>query len=101
MPKAVGYYTNCTESHHLIHAFGDSLERLAANDKLALITTLSLWLADDSNNLTIPDTAHWNEIPMSPNLARAASIVEEIDPGDALSLIAALTEQLRDGVYAR
>ncbi|MBD2078793.1 hypothetical protein [Leptolyngbya sp. FACHB-17] len=98
MPKAVGYYTNCAESHHLIHAFGDSLERLAANDKLALIATLSLWLADDSNNLTIPDTAHWNEIPMSPNLARAVSIIEEIDPGDALSLMAAILERLRHEV---
>ncbi|MBD1844001.1 hypothetical protein H6F89_11435 [Cyanobacteria bacterium FACHB-63] len=103
MPKAIGYYTECTESHHLIHAFGDLLERLTSNEKLGLIAALSLWLSmDDPSDAhwTIPAIAHTNLFPESANLSRAVSIIEEIDPDDAPPLMAALLEQLREGVFA-
>lgn len=101
--KPVGYYTECAESHHLMQVFGDSLERLTSNEKLGLIAALSIWLSmDDPEDAhwTIPAIAHTNMFPESANFSRAVSIVEEIEPDDALPLMAALLEQLRFGAFA-
>lgn len=101
--KPLGYYVECTESHHLIHAFGDLLERLTANEKLGLIAALSLWLSIDDpedSHWTIPAIAHTEMFPDGENLSRAASIIEEIRPDDAQRLMCALTEQIRAGVFA-
>lgn len=103
MTQPIGYFTESPESHHLIHAFGALLERLTSNEKLGLIAALSIWLSiDDPEDAhwTIPAIAHTNLFPGSANFTRAASIIEEIDPDDALPLIAAILEQLREGVFA-
>ncbi|MBW4524109.1 MAG: hypothetical protein KME18_02780 [Phormidium tanganyikae FI6-MK23] len=104
MTKPVGYFTECTESHHLMQVFGDLLEQLTSNEKLGLIAALTLWLSmDDPEDAhwTIPAIAHTNMFPSSKGLSRAAVIIEEMSPDDALPLIAALLEQLRDGVFAQ
>lgn len=101
--KPIGFYTECSEAHHLIHAFGDLLERLTSNEKLGLIAALSLWLSmDDPEDFhwTIPAIANTQLFPDTLNFSKAASIIEEISPDDALPLISAILEQLRNGVFA-
>ncbi|MBD1847366.1 hypothetical protein H6F89_28960 [Cyanobacteria bacterium FACHB-63] len=103
MTQPIGYFTESPESRHLICAFGDLLERLTSNEKVGLVAALALWLSmDDPSDAhwTIPAIAYTNLFPESANFTRAALIIEEIDPDDALPLMAAILEQLREGVFA-
>ncbi|MBW4441882.1 MAG: hypothetical protein KME10_11725 [Plectolyngbya sp. WJT66-NPBG17] len=101
--KPPGYYTESPEAQSLAKRFGDYFEALTANEKLGLTAALTLWLSiDDAGDAhwTIPAIAHTQLFPSSQNLSHAVSIVEEIAPDDALNLLAALIEQLRNGVFA-
>lgn len=103
MAKPIGYYVECEHTHMLMERFGDRLEALTANDKLGLIAAISLWLSIDDDidrHWDIPAVVHTQLFPQSQSLSLAASILEDISIEDAQGLMAALVEQVREGVYA-
>ena len=93
----------------LIQRFGDNLERLSAVDKLDLLAILSLWQSADTSRLeTQMEPITLGEyLDISPGLQVATSLnldealrllwMAKCSDGDAMTLMVAIPQQLRDG----
>ncbi|MBD1842136.1 hypothetical protein H6F89_01655 [Cyanobacteria bacterium FACHB-63] len=103
---SVGYYGVSFDSpaYKLTEIWGDRLEQINSGDKLALIAVLAGWLAEDDEAYDIPQAVENCRMCCSESfylyVSLLASREHPLTPDDALSLIAALTVQLKAKVYA-
>jgi hypothetical protein len=99
----VGYYGTGFDSpaYRLTELYGDCLEQINSNDKLALISVLAMWLAEDDADYELINAMNDCNMTASPNFAEYVRVLKRISPDDALSLIAALTAQLKEKVFAQ
>lgn len=103
---SVGYYGVGFNSpaYKLTEIWGDYLEKMTSGDKLALIAVLAGWLSEDDEDYGIPQAVEDCSLSCSEAFYVYISILASqeypLTPNDALGLIAALTTQLRDKVYA-
>ncbi|MBD1847632.1 hypothetical protein H6F89_30390 [Cyanobacteria bacterium FACHB-63] len=104
---ALGYYGIPFNSpaFKLANVCGDYLEKIPSQDKLALIALIAAWVANDDESYGFPEAMQSCDMTVSENFYLYVAILadpeDHISPDDALSLVAALTAQIRSGVYAR
>lgn len=98
----VGYHGTGFDSpaYKLAELYGDCLEQINSNDKLALISVLAMWLAEDSEDYALHHAEDDCPMTASPQFADYIWELREITPDDALNLIASLTAQLKGKVFA-
>ncbi len=98
---SVTYYASSDCLERLTEHYGDRLEGMTAQDKLALLATLAGFLADDSEDYGLYAAAGDCGLRASDEFYVAIAILEPITPNDALSLQIAIANQLKDHVYAQ
>ena len=98
---SVTYYASSGCLTSLTEHYGDCLEHLTAQDKLALLATLAGFLADDSEEYGLHAASEDCGLRVSNEFYVALAILEPVTPNDALSLQIAITNQLKDHVYAQ
>ena len=94
----------------LVQRFGDSLEKLTAIDKLDLLGILSFWQSADTQRMEAEmepicleeylGLNHELQRTTSQNLDDVLTLLADCSEGDAMTLMVAIPQQLRDGVYA-
>lgn len=94
----------------LVERFGDYLEGLSAIDKLDLIGSLAFWQSADTEHQQTEQPSirfgeylgihHGLQLATSRELDDALEILADCSDGDAMTLMVALPQQLRDGVFA-
>jgi len=94
----------------LVARFGDSLGRLTAIDKLDLLAILSLWQSADTSRLetqmepiSLGQYLGLNselQVATSQNLDDVLTLLADCSEGDAMTLMVAIPQQLRDGCYS-
>ncbi|MBD2079590.1 hypothetical protein [Leptolyngbya sp. FACHB-17] len=88
----------------LTESCGDRLEKMASGDKLGLIAILAAWLANDDEDYGLPEAMCEIQMTVTEHFYLYVAILADpenhISPDDALSMIAALTAQLKGKVYA-
>lgn len=91
--------------YKLTEVCGDYLQKITSGDKLALISLIAMWLSNDDEAYGFPEAMQECQMTVTEHFYLYAGILADpenhISPSDALGLIAALTAQLREGVYAR
>jgi len=95
---------------HVIDRFGDRLGKLTAVDKLDLLGILAFWQSADTEhqaaNLPAISLAeylglnHELQIATSRDLDEALELLANCSEGDAMTLMVAIPQQLRDGCYS-
>jgi len=110
----ITYQSTCSSEclDNLIERFGDNLERLSAIDKLDLLAILSLWQSADTSRMEANsepislgeylDISPGLQVATSQNLDEALRLLwlADCSEGDALTLMVAIPQQLRDGCYS-
>ena len=101
-------YTVCLDL--VVARFGDSLGRLTAIDKLDLLGILSFWQSADTQRLeaemkpiSLGEYLGLNQelqTATSQNLDDALTLLSDCSEGDAMTLMVAIPQQLRDGCYS-
>lgn len=121
MSHPLGYYGIASNhpAYRLVQFWGDRLESMTANDKLAIITVLSIWLNDGEeiadrvhmlrlldlfthgglNAFTATQTVYQAILLLSGCDDDGEQIMSAIDTDGAMRLMSALIEQISDGVY--
>ena len=97
----VAYYASSECLSDLCERYGDKLERLTSQDKLALLAVLAIWLSEDDHDYTLANS--YNDFPGTGSIEFPfvlEMLDESVAPDDALSLQIAIANQLKDGVYA-
>ena len=94
----------------VIARFGDRLEKLTAIDKLDLLGILSFWQSADTQRMEAEmepicleeylGLNHELQRTTSQNLDDVLTLLADCSEGDAMTLMVAIPQQLRDGVYA-
>jgi len=94
----------------VIARFGDRLEKLTAIDKLDLLAILSLWQSADTSRLetqmepiSLGQYLGLNselQVATSQNLDDTLTLLADCSEGDAMTLMVAIPQQLRDGCYS-
>ena len=95
---------------NLIERFGDNLERLSAIDKLDLLAILSFWQSADTQRMEANSEPicleeylgknHELQVATSQNLDDVLTLLADCSEGDAMTLMVAIPQQLRDGCYS-
>ena len=110
----ITYQSPCSSRclDNLIERFGDNLERLSAIDKLDLLAILSLWQSADTSRLeaNMEPIRLGEYLDMNSRLQAATSAdldealrllwLADCSEGDAMTLMVAIPQQLRDGCYS-
>ena len=101
--------TDCL--NQLVAEFGDNLERLTAIDKLDLLAILAFWQSADTSRMESAMEPVSLEEYLDLNLELQDATSENLDEalkilwlsgcseGDAMALMVAIPQQLRDGVF--
>lgn len=98
---SVTYYASSECLSNLCERYGDRLERLTSQDKLALLAVLATWLSEDDYDYTLANAYSDFSGTGSIEFPFVLEILDKnITPGDALSLQIAISNQLKDGAYA-
>ena len=94
----------------VITRFGDKLGKLTAVDKLDLLGILALWQSADTERLeanlptiSLEEYLGLNEelqISTSRELDEALELLADCSDDDAMTLMVAIPQQLRDGCYS-
>jgi len=96
----------------LIERFGDRLEKLTAIDKLDLLAILAFWQSADTSRMEADSEpiSLGEYLDVSPGLQVATSAeldealrllwLADCSEGDAMTLMVAIPQQLRDGCYS-
>jgi len=95
---------------NLIERFGDNLERLSAIDKLDLLAILAFWQSADTSRMeaqmepvSLEEYLGLNselQHTTSQNLDDVLTLLADCSEGDAMTLMVAIPQQLRDGCYS-
>ena len=110
----ITYQSPCSSRclDNLIERFGDNLERLSAIDKLDLLAILSLWQSSDTSRMEANsepislgeylDISPGLQVATSQSLDEALRLLwlADCSEGDAMTLMIAIPQQLRDGCYS-
>ena len=101
-------YTVCLDQ--VVARFGDSLGRLTAIDKLDLLAILSFWQSADTSRLetqmepiSLGEYLGLNselQTATSQNLDDVLTLLADCSEGDAMTLMVAIPQQLRDGCFS-
>ena len=101
-------YTVCLDL--VVARFGDSLGRLTAIDKLDLLGILSFWQSADTSRLetqmkpiSLGQYLGLNselQVATSQNLDDVLTLLADCSEGDAMTLMVAIPQQLRDGCFS-
>jgi len=96
--------------NQVVARFGDNLESLTAIDKLDLLAILAFWQGTDTKRMEaemepirLGDYLDWNvglQSATSQNLDKALELLADCSEGDAMTLMVAIPQQLRDGCYS-
>ena len=94
----------------LIARFGDRLEKLTAIDKLDLLGILAFWQSADTQRMetemepiSLEEYLGLNQelqVATSQNLDDVLTLLADCSEGDAMTLMVAIPQQLRDGCYS-
>jgi len=94
----------------VIARFGDRLEKLTAIDKLDLLGILSFWQSADTQRMEANSEPicleeylgknHELQVATSQNLDDVLTLLADCSEGDAMTLMVAIPQQLRDGCYS-
>ena len=101
-------YTVCLD--RVVARFGDNLGRLTAIDKLDLLGILAFWQSADTQRLesemkpiSLGDYLGRNtelQTATSQKLDDVLTLLADCSEGDAMTLMVAIPQQLRDGCYS-
>ena len=101
-------YTVCLDQ--VVARFGDSLGRLTAIDKLDLLGILAFWQSADTQRLeaemkpiSLGEYLGLNQelqTATSQNLDDVLTLLADCSEGDAMTLMVAIPQQLRDGCFS-
>ena len=101
-------YTVCLDK--VVARFGDNLGRLTAIDKLDLLGILAFWQSADTQRLeaemkpiSLGDYLGRNtelQTATSESLDDVLILLADCSEGDAMTLLVAIPQQLRDGCYS-
>ena len=94
----------------VIARFGDRLTRLTAIDKLDLLAILAFWQSADTSRLetqmkpiSLGQYLGLNselQVATSQNLDDTLTLLADCSEGDAMTLMVAIPQQLRDGCFS-
>jgi len=94
----------------VIARFGDRLEKLTAIDKLDLLGILAFWQSADTQRMEANSEPicleeylgknHELQVATSQNLDDVLTLLADCSEGDAMTLMVAIPQQLRDGCYS-
>ena len=94
----------------VIARFGDRLGKLTAVDKLDLLGILAFWQSADTQHqeaemepIRLGEYLDLNrdlQLATSHNLDEALTLLADCSEGDAMTLMVAIPQQLRDGCYS-
>ena len=101
-------YTLCLDQ--VVARFGDRLTRLTAIDKLDLLGILAFWQSADTSRMEAEmkpislgeylGLNHELQHTTSQNLDDVLTLLADCSEGDAMTLMVAIPQQLRDGCYS-
>jgi len=101
-------YTICLDL--VVARFGDRLEKLTAVDKLDLLAILAFWqsadtsrMEADSEPISLEEYLGLNQelqVATSVDLDGVLALLADCSEGDAMTLMVAIPQQLRDGCYS-
>ena len=94
----------------VVARFGDRLEKLTAIDKLDLLAILAFWQSADTQRMEaemepicLEEYLGKNQelqVATSQNLDEVLTLLADCSEGDAMTLMVAIPQQLRDGCYS-